>query len=157
MHILGRTDAEAPILCSPDMKSQLIGKDPDAGKDWSQKEKGDTEDKMVRYHHWLSGHESEQMPGCRKRKGAQHAAVHGVAKSLTWLSNWTTITTKNTHIAITFLFSPIVLTLQNPNPVESKASSTLHMDKSSWKRILQHLLSCSDRKHFYGSSYNFIV
>ena len=44
----GRTDAEAPILWPLDGKSQLIGKDPDAGKDWRQKEKGEEEDKMVR-------------------------------------------------------------------------------------------------------------
>ena len=50
---IGRTDAEAeaPILWSPDVKSRLIGKDPDAGKDWRQKEKGETEDEMVGWHH----------------------------------------------------------------------------------------------------------
>ena len=59
-----RTDAEAdtPILQPPDAKSQLIGKDPDAGKDWRQKEKGITEDKMVGWHHWLNGHEFEKTP-----------------------------------------------------------------------------------------------
>jgi len=46
--IIGRTDAEAPILWPPDANSQLIGKDPDAGKDWGQGEKGTTEDEMVR-------------------------------------------------------------------------------------------------------------
>ena len=45
---IGRTDAEAPILWPPDAKCQLIGKDPEAGKDWKQKEKGAAEDKMVR-------------------------------------------------------------------------------------------------------------
>ena len=45
---IGRTDAEAPVLWPPDAKSQLIGKDPDAGKDWRQKEKGAAEDEMVR-------------------------------------------------------------------------------------------------------------
>ena len=55
---IGRTDAEAetPILCSPDVKSWLIGKDPDAGKDWGQEEKGKTEDEMVGWYHWLNGH-----------------------------------------------------------------------------------------------------
>ena len=62
---IGRTDAEteAPILWAPDVKSQLVGKDPDAGKDWGQYEKGETEDKMVGWHHRLSGHEFEQTPG----------------------------------------------------------------------------------------------
>ena len=57
-----RTDAgaEAPILWSPDVKSWLIRKDPDAGKDWRQEEKGTTEDDMVGWHHWLNGHEFKQ-------------------------------------------------------------------------------------------------
>ena len=56
---IGRTDAEAetPILWPPDAKSWLIRKDPDAGKDWGQEEKGMTEDEMVGWHHWLFGHE----------------------------------------------------------------------------------------------------
>ena len=56
-----RTDAEAetPILWPPDKKSWLIGKDPDAGKDWRQEEKGTTEDEIVGWHHRLDGHEFE--------------------------------------------------------------------------------------------------
>ena len=56
---IGRTDAEAetPVLWPPDVKNWLIGKDPDAGKDWRQEEKGMTEDEMVGWHHWLNGHE----------------------------------------------------------------------------------------------------
>ena len=56
---IGRTDVEAktPILWPPDAKSWLIWKDPDAGKDWGQEEKGTTEDEMVGWHHWLNGHE----------------------------------------------------------------------------------------------------
>ena len=55
---IGRTDAEAEtlILWPPDAKSWLIGKDPDAGKDWGQEEKGTTEDKMIGWHHRLNGH-----------------------------------------------------------------------------------------------------
>ena len=58
---IGRTDAEAegPILRPPDAKSRLIGKDPDAGKDQRQEEKGTTEDEMVGRYHQLNGHESE--------------------------------------------------------------------------------------------------
>ena len=56
---IGRTDAEAeaPILWLPDAKSQLIWKDPDAGKDWGQEEKRMTENEMVEWHHWLNRHE----------------------------------------------------------------------------------------------------
>ena len=62
---IGRTDAEAetPILWPPDVKSQLIGKDRDAGKDWRKKEKGAAEEEVVREQHQLSGHELEQTPG----------------------------------------------------------------------------------------------
>ena len=56
---IGRTDAEAetPILCPPHAKSLLIGKDPDAGWDWGQEEKGMTEDEMAGWHHQFDGHE----------------------------------------------------------------------------------------------------
>ena len=59
---IGKTDAEpeAPILWPPDAKIWLIGKDPDAGKDWRQEEKGMTEDEMAGWHHQLKGHELEQ-------------------------------------------------------------------------------------------------
>ena len=68
---IGRTDAEAetPILWPPDVKSWLIGKDPDAGKDWRQEEKGTTEDEMVGWHHQLNGHEFEQTPGVGDGQG----------------------------------------------------------------------------------------
>ena len=58
---IGRTDpvAETPILWAPHAKSWLIGKDPDAGRDWGQEEKGTTEDEMAGWHHQLDGHEFE--------------------------------------------------------------------------------------------------
>ena len=89
-----RTDAEAetPILWPPDAKKWFTGKDPDAGKDWRQEEKRMTEDEMVGWHHQLNGHEFEHL-GDGEGQGSLHAAVHGVAKSQTWLSNWTTIPT----------------------------------------------------------------
>ena len=61
---IGRTDAEAeaPVLWPPDAKSWLIGKAPDAGKDWKQEEMSGTEDEMVIQHHWLNEHEFEQTP-----------------------------------------------------------------------------------------------
>ena len=87
---IGRTlvEAETPILGPPDVRNWLTGKDPDAGKDWGQEEKGTTEDEMVGWHHWLNGHELGCTPG---------AVVHGVAKSWTRLSDWTKL---NTHIYI---------------------------------------------------------
>ena len=69
---IGRTDAEAetPILWPPNAKSQLIGKDPDARKDWRQEDKGMTEDEMAGWHHWFNGHECEQAPGDGERQGS---------------------------------------------------------------------------------------
>ena len=69
---IGRTDAEAeaPILQLPDVTSQLIGKDPDAGKDWRQNEKGAIEDEMVGWHHQLNALEFEQTPGDSEGQGS---------------------------------------------------------------------------------------
>ena len=69
---IGRTDpeAEAPILWPSDVKSQLTGKDPDAGKDWGQEEKGATEDEMVGWHHCLNEHEFEQIQGDSEGEGS---------------------------------------------------------------------------------------
>ena len=90
---IGRTDAEseALILWPPDAKSQLIRKDPDAEKDWRQEEKGAKENERVGWHHRLDGHEFEKALGVGEGQGETWCAtVHGVAKSQTWLSYWTT-------------------------------------------------------------------
>ena len=70
---IGRTDAkaEAPILWPPDAKSWLTGKDPDAGKNWGQEERGMTEHEMAGLHHWLNGQEFEQTPGNSDGQGSQ--------------------------------------------------------------------------------------
>ena len=65
-----RIDAEAPILWPPDAKSWLLVKDPDAGKDWGQEEKGTTEDEIDGWHHRLNGHEFEQAPGVGEGQGS---------------------------------------------------------------------------------------
>ena len=67
----GRTDAKAkaPIVWPPDAKSHLIRKDPDAGKDWRQKENRTTEDEMVRWHYRLNGHKFDQAPGYVEGQG----------------------------------------------------------------------------------------
>ena len=59
---IGRNGADAPVLWPPDVNVQLVGKHPDAGKDWRQKEKRAPEDEMVRQHHRLDGNEFEQIP-----------------------------------------------------------------------------------------------
>ena len=68
---IGRTDVgtETPILWPPEAKNWLIGKDPDAGKDWRWEEKGATKDGMVGWYHWLSGQEFEYTPGVGDGQG----------------------------------------------------------------------------------------
>ena len=63
-------ETEVPILWLPYVKSQLIGKDPDAGKDWGQEEKGAVEDEMVGWYHWVNRHEFEQTLGNNEGQGS---------------------------------------------------------------------------------------
>ena len=90
---IGSTDieAETPILWPPDAKNWLIWKDPDAGTDWRQEEKGMTEDEMVGWHHWLNGHEFELTPGVGDGQGGMvcHSPWgHKELDTIEWL-NWT--------------------------------------------------------------------
>ena len=114
---IGRTDAETetPILWPPDTKSWLIGKDPDAGKDWRQEEKGTTEDETVGWHHWHNGREFEQTPGngeeqgslvCRSPRGCKESDM------TEWL-NWTEYV----------LHAPSCLTLYDPMDCNPPVSS----------------------------------
>ena len=77
--LFGRNDAKAetPVLWPPHVKGWLIWKDPDAGKDWGQKEKGTTKDEMAGWHHWLDRCESELTPGVGDGQGG-----------LAWCSPW---------------------------------------------------------------------
>ena len=88
---IGRTDAEAetPVLWPPDAKSWLTGEDLDAGEDWRREEKWVTEDEMFGCHHWLNGHEFEQVLVVSDGQGGLAAAAHGVVESRTQLSDWT--------------------------------------------------------------------
>ena len=91
---IGRTnvEAETPILWAPDAKCWLTAKGPDAGKVWRQEEKGTTENEMVGWYHRLNGHEFEQTLEIVKDRESWRAAVPGVAKTQTRLSNWTELT-----------------------------------------------------------------
>ena len=91
---IGRTnvEAETPIFWPPDAKSWLILKDPDAGKDWRQEEKGTTEGEMVGWHHWLNGHEFEWTLGVVYGQGGLvccspwDCKESGTSEQLNWLS-----------------------------------------------------------------------
>ena len=67
---IGKIGAKAPILWAPEVKSWLTWKDPDAGKNWGQEEKGVTEDEMAGWHHWLNGQEYEQTPADGEEQGS---------------------------------------------------------------------------------------
>ena len=89
-------EAEVPLLWPRDIKSRLIGKDPDAGKDWGQ-EKGVTEEEMVDA---ITNSLDVNLSNLReivKDREAWHVAVHGISKSQTWLSNWTTTNFAHLH------------------------------------------------------------
>ena len=101
----GRTDieAETPIFWPSDVKSWLIWKDADAGKDWGQEEKGTTEDEVVGWHHWLNGHESGWTPGDGDGQGGLTCCGSWGREELdtTERLNWTELTTSTTS---TFIF-----------------------------------------------------
>ena len=83
-------EAEAPIFWPPGAKSQLTGKDPDAGKDWRQEEKEMTEDEMVGWHLNSMDMSLSKLGEIVKARETWRAAVYGIAKSRIQLSDWTT-------------------------------------------------------------------
>ena len=99
----GRTnvEAETPVLWSPDAKSWLIGKDPDAGKDWGQEEKGMTEDEMAGWHHRLDGHRFGWTPGVGDGQGGLACCSSWGRKELdtTERLNWTTLEVHIRHLS----------------------------------------------------------
>ena len=110
----GRTNAEgeAPIIWSPDAKSQIIGKDPDAMKDWGQEEKGATENEKVGWHHLLNGHEFEQILGDSERKWSLACYSSWGCKEWTWLSDWTRTT--NTKEKSRTVANPVMISKNLP-------------------------------------------
>ena len=159
----GRTDAEASVLWPPDVKSWLIGKNPDAGKDWRCKEKGMTEDEMVGWHHWLNGHEFEQAVGVGDGRGGLACCSPWVQKELDmteWLNNnsnhyvihksfsthkWNTIDTLSSvqfsHSVLSDSLQPYEL--QHTRPPCSSPSPRVHSDSRLSSRWCHPAISSS--------------
>ena len=120
---IGRTDAEAeaPILWPSDAKSRLTGKDPDAGKDWRQEEKGTTENGLVGRHHWLNGHEFEQALGDCEGQGSLRCCSPWGCKELD-MTDWTKLIKVPGTVLSTFLTYTYLVLITTP-----------------WKRYCYHL------------------
>ena len=98
---IGRTDAEANtlLLWLPDVVNWLLGKEPDAGKDWKQEKMGMTEDEMIGWHPWLNGHEFECAPGVGDEQGSLVCCWPwgGKESDVTELLNWLRTTLNSYH------------------------------------------------------------
>ena len=96
-------EAETPVLWPPHVKSWLIGKDSDAGRDWGQEDKGMTEDEMAGWHHWLDGRSLSELWELAMDREAWRAAICRVEKSRTRLSDWTELNWTEGLILVTYL------------------------------------------------------
>ena len=139
---IGRTDTEAetPILWPPDEKSQLTGKDPNAGKDWRQ-EKGTTEDEMVGWHHWLNEPEVEQAPRVGDGQGSLVCCIprgHKVLDTTVTELNWSGVLIFRCHIffplhtVLGFSRQAYWSSLPLPSPVTHILSELSTMTHLSW-------------------------
>ena len=131
---IGRTDAEAeaPILWPLDAKTWLIGKDPDAGKDWSGEEKGMTEDEKVGWHYWLNGHDFEQVLGVGDGQGSlvwcspwDHRVRHGWAIELSC--------TEHGLVGPSILLCHPPYSLFSPYPTRALPSYSYYIPQDGWK------------------------
>ena len=136
----GRIDAEAdaPILWPPDAKSRFIGKDPDPGKDWRQKEKGPAEEEIVRWYHWVKGHEFEQILG--DRGGQRSLSMR--SQSQTWLRDITTKITNEVYKTLVPVFQKFTIeSLKQRNTNSLEGSPLFHIAElaSPWKTFVSCL------------------
>ena len=103
--------AETPVLWSPHAKSWLIGEDSDAGRDWEQEEKGTTEDEMAG---WITDSMDVSLSELRELvidREAWHAAIHGVAKNRTWLSDWSDLIWSDILLILIYLVFIVLIAL----------------------------------------------
>jgi len=125
---IGRTDAKAetPVLWPPHVKSWLIGKDSDAGRDWGQEEKGMTEDEMAGWHHWLNGRESEWTPRVGDGQGGL-ACCDSWGRKQSDMTEWLNLTgLKVINYLLPLSIPKPCPTLCNPMNCNIRGSSVLH-------------------------------
>ena len=150
---IGRIDAEAEalILWPPNVKSRLIGKDPDAGKDWGQEEKGTAEDEMVGWHHQHNGHEFEQTLGDSEGQGSVACCNPRVTESRTRLSNWKPTTwypmpkylirRKEEWVSFVILFSRNIFRRQHSQEEHGRRQTSLANTNNNFTNPTNLLLS----------------
>ena len=130
----GRTDVEAEtlVLWPPDVKSWLIWKDPDAGKDWGQKEKGKPEDEMVGWLHWLNGHGSGGTPGVGNGQGGLvcYGSWGCKESDMTERLNWTEL---KIYSIILMILSHILLRKYFPTLLKFSKHISLKIAKQEMK------------------------
>ena len=136
--LIGRTnaEAEAPVFWSSDVNSQLIGKVPDAGKEWGQKEKRASEDEMASWHHWCNEHELGQTSGDGKGQGGLVCYSPWCCKesdTTGWLNN------KNNIVLCWVLVAQLCPTLCDPmdfSPPGSSVHGIFQAKSLEWVAIL---------------------
>ena len=150
-----RTDAEteAPILWPPDVKNQLIGKDPDAGKDWRQEEKGMTEDETVGWHHRLNEHEFEQALGVGDGQGSLlcYSPWGHKESGTTEQLNWTELGRDRGGRRVLWCLSSFYLAGRGESLVRDSAPSSSYwqnMTHSQWSFLLSLLGTTSPGYHW---------
>ena len=141
---IGRTDAEAPILWPPDVKNWLIGKDPDAAKDWRQEDQEMTEGEMVGCHHWLNRHEFEQAPWVGDARGKSGVLqLQRVAKSWTSLRDWTELIWSCCSVAKLFLTLCDLMDFSSPGSSPGVCSKSSPLNQWYHLTVLSSAISSS--------------
>ena len=138
--------AEAPVLLPPDVKSWLIGKDLDAGKNWREKEKGATEDDMSTNAMDMNWSKLQETLGDR---GAWCAAVHGVTKCRSWLSEWTATVNEKSYNRVRHIHARLGNIFKSGQPgAESgnwRKQACLHFSQLFWSmELMPHFLQSID-------------